>query len=344
MGSKRTAETGAATNKNGSGTSKAVRADKSQRSPLAALCKACGEQLRLDVLRVLSRDSFAVQELTRIFGSSQPGMSHHLNILLKAGLVSARTEGNSIFYQRAYQALDPIIAPVQTRILQAADLLPIEAEVARRLAEVRQERAERARRLFAQNAKAIHRLHELIVPFEAYGAQTAELVTSCFPDGGGMALEVGPGEGAFLPILAEQFRTVVALDLSQEMLSHAREFARSRGLSNIRLVHGDTSNSALPGLQANCVVINMVLHHTPSPAAIFNDVAEAMQRGGILIVAELVHHDQDWVRESCGHQWLGFQPEDLEQWAQAVSLVHSRSVFLAQRNGFRIQIQQFVKY
>lgn len=320
------------------------RTDKPQRSALATLCKACGEQLRLDILRVLSRDSFAVQELTRIFASSQPGMSHHLNILLRAGLVSARTEGNSIFYQRAHQAIDPIIAPVQTRILQAADLLPIEPGVAERLAEVRQGRAERARNLFAQNAKAIHRLHELIVPFEAYGEQTAELVASCFPEGGAVALEVGPGEGAFLPVLAERFKRVVALDLSKEMLAQAKAFGKSRQLANIRFLHGDTSHASLPILGANCVVINMVLHHTPSPAAIFHDVAIAMQRGGILIVSELVRHDQDWVRESCGHQWLGFQPEDLEQWAQAAGLVHSRSVFLAQRNGFRIQIQQFVKY
>lgn len=316
---------------------------KPQRSALATLCKACGEQLRLDILRILSRDSFAVQELTRIFASSQPGMSHHLNILLKAGLVSARTEGNSIFYQRAHQANDPVIAPVQTQILQAADRLPIDGEVAARLAEVRQERVERARRLFAQNAKAIHRLHELIVPFAAYGDQTAELVASCFPQGGGLALEVGPGEGEFLGVLSRRFQEVVALDLSAEMLAQARARAEADQLGNVRFLLGDTSHEALPGLGANCVVINMVLHHTPSPAAIFNDVAQALQRGGILIVAELVRHDQLWVKESCGHQWQGFTPEDLEQWAQAAGLAHSRSLFLAQRNGFRIQIQQFVR-
>lgn len=317
---------------------------KPERSALATLCKACGEQLRLDVLRVLSRDSFAVQELTRIFSSSQPGMSHHLNILLKAGLVTARNEGNSIFYQRAHQALDPLLDPLQTHILQATDLLPLAEEVEDRLAEVRRERAEKARRLFAQNARAIHKLHELIVPFETYGEQVADLVASCFPDGGDTALEVGPGEGAFLPTLAARFTDVVALDLSAEMLAQARALTDSQGLTNIRFLLGDTSHEALAEVGANCVVINMVLHHTPSPAAIFNEVAAAMQQGGVLIVAELVYHDQGWVRESCGHQWLGFQPEDLEQWAEAAGLTHGHSLFLAQRNGFRIQIQQFVKY
>ncbi|MDX9873767.1 MAG: metalloregulator ArsR/SmtB family transcription factor, partial [Spongiibacteraceae bacterium] len=267
----------------------ASKASKPERSPLATLCKACGEQLRLDILRVLSRDSFAVQELTRIFASSQPGMSHHLNILLKAGLVTARNEGNSIFYQRAHQALDPLLAPVQTRILQATDLLPLAEDVQDRLAEVRRERAEKARRLFAQNARAIHKLHELIVPFETYGEQVSDLVGTCFPDGGAVALEVGPGEGAFLPTLAARFREVVALDLSEEMLAHARAFAGEQGLTNIRFLHGDTSHEALAKLNASCVVINMVLHHTPSPATIFNEVAAAMQRGGILIVSELVY-------------------------------------------------------
>ena len=57
---------------------------------LSALCKAAGDPLRLAVLRVLSQDSFGVLELSQIFEFRQSGMSHHLKILLQAGLVTTR--------------------------------------------------------------------------------------------------------------------------------------------------------------------------------------------------------------------------------------------------------------
>ena len=68
---------------------------------LAALCKAGGDPLRLNVLRVLSNDSFGVLELAQIFAIGQSGMSHHLKVLAQAGLVATRREGNAIFYRRA---------------------------------------------------------------------------------------------------------------------------------------------------------------------------------------------------------------------------------------------------
>ena len=63
---------------------------------LAAFCKAIGDALRLDILRVLRNDSFGVLELAQIFAMRQSGMSHHLKVLANAGLVSTRREGNSI--------------------------------------------------------------------------------------------------------------------------------------------------------------------------------------------------------------------------------------------------------
>ncbi|KFJ92302.1 hypothetical protein JF55_09160, partial [Pseudomonas sp. 1-7] len=57
---------------------------------LAALCKAGGDPLRLNVLRTLSNDSFGVLELAQIFAIGQSGMSHHLKVLAQAGLVATR--------------------------------------------------------------------------------------------------------------------------------------------------------------------------------------------------------------------------------------------------------------
>src|SRR5690606_35964380 len=63
--------------------------------------KACGDALRLEILRALKSDSFGVLELCEIFDIKQSGMSHHLKVLSTQALVQTRREGNSIFYQRA---------------------------------------------------------------------------------------------------------------------------------------------------------------------------------------------------------------------------------------------------
>jgi hypothetical protein len=84
-----------------------------------------------------------------------------------------------------------------------------------------------------------------------------------------------------------------------------------------------------------------VLHHTPSPADIFQDLANCLSAGGVLLVTDLCHHDQDWARDNCGDLWLGFEPQDLLTWAQRAGLEEIASVYLAQRNGFQIQVRLF---
>ena len=54
-----------------------------QLAALANLCKASADPLRLQVLRVLCKDSFGVSELCSIFGIRQPALSHHLKVLAR---------------------------------------------------------------------------------------------------------------------------------------------------------------------------------------------------------------------------------------------------------------------
>jgi hypothetical protein len=58
-------------------------------------------------------------------------------------------------------------------------------------------------------------------------------------------------------------------------------------------------------------------------------------------VTDLCSHDQAWARENCGDLWLGFEPEDLSRWAKQATLTDMTSVYLAQRNGFQIQVRLF---
>lgn len=299
---------------------------------LAARLKAAGDPLRLEILRLLSQDSYSVLELCRIFDLRQPALSHHLKVLAQTGLVNNRREGNNLFYRRAGDG------ETLQQLFSGLDRLPLSAERAEAVKAVARERAEASRRFFADYGNRFREQQELIAGYEVYGPQVAQLLRP-----GDAALEVGPGEGEFLAELATRYRRVTALDLSPTMLERAQQFAGGRRLDNIEFICGDTREAAARPRSADSIVVNMVLHHTPEPAQIFRDLQAALKSGGQLLVAELQDHQQGWARAACGDLWLGFAPEQLQGWAEEAGLKSGRSVYSALRNGFQIQIREFLK-
>lgn len=309
---------------------------------LLRVCKAAADSLRLQILRVLSQDTYTVQELCAIFDCRQSGMSHHLKILATAGLVTKRREGNSLFYRRSL-APTGALADLHGALMGSIDEMALDGATQARLGAVIKERAESSRAFFAENADQFRQHQEQMVAFDVYGTSAAELLHSQQPGGGELAIEIGPGEGAFLAALASRYRKVIALDNAESMLARARHFIDQQGLANVAPLLGDSRSAELPEGRADCVVANMVLHHVPSPAAIFADAWRLLRRGGIFCVTELCRHDQGWAREACGDIWLGFEPAELGQWAAAEGFDEGPSAYLAQLNGFRVQVRQFVK-
>jgi ArsR family transcriptional regulator len=314
-----------------------------QTEELSAFCKAAGDPLRLAVLRVLSQDSFGVLELSQIFEFKQSGMSHHLKVLLQAGLVTTRREGNSIFYRRADHAVSTDLEILQRELLKAADKTEISDDIKQRLVAVQAARAERSVQFFSENADKFGSQQELVVSYDVYGPAAAGMISGSYQGANDSVLEVGPGEGEFLGELAKRFRTVYALDNSSAMLFQAQTRAEQQTLSNITFISGDTKTASIHIQAVDCIVLNMVLHHTPSPAEVIQDLAGCLKFGGQLYITELCSHDQNWAREACGDLWLGFEPEDLNSWAVMAGLAEGQDMYLAQRNGFRVQIRQFVK-
>jgi DNA-binding transcriptional ArsR family regulator/ubiquinone/menaquinone biosynthesis C-methylase UbiE len=310
---------------------------------LAQLLKAAGDPLRLEILRVLSQDSFGVLELCRIFGIKQSGMSHHLKVLTTAGLLSSRREANSIFYRRAYLAPDHSLAALQQQLFGTLDEQPLAEPLHAQIRSIQVERGSLAQTFFSENTHKFRAQQDLIASYSVYGDQVSSLLSNTPLRAKQLALEIGPGEGEFLPILAQQFTQVIALDNTASMLERARTFAQSQELTNIEFICGDTQSLPAHKVLADCIVVNMVLHHTPSPADIFQDLSNALAPGGALLICDLCRHEQAWARDNCGDLWQGFEPQDFSRWAQAANLIEGQSVYFALRNGFQIQLRQFLK-
>lgn len=308
---------------------------------VALLCKACADPLRLDILRALHNDSLGVSELCSVFDARQPALSHHLKVLASAGLVATRREGTTIFYRRSELLSAQPGAPVVQALLLELDSHDLPPDIQRGLQDLQRAREENSRHFFRNNAHKFREQQDLIASYEQYADTVAERLAQAPLPTHAVALEVGPGDGRFLSVLCARFDRVVALDNAREMLETSRQYAERNQLENVEFFLGDTASPAVNDLQADCIVINMVLHHTPRPEETLAEAAACLAPGGVMVVTDLCRHDQGWARENCGDLWLGFEPEQLTHWAERAGLEDRSSTFLTQRNGFQIQVRFF---
>ncbi len=311
-------------------------------SNLAALQKAAGDTLRLQILRLLKTESLGVLELTRIFETKQSGMSHHLKILANAHLVTTRREGNAIFYRRALPPTSGPHSPIICALFDTLDKFPVNQGVQQKLAEIQDQRAEQSQTFFTRNIEAFRQHQELIADHELYARSVEDLLECSTLPAHETVIELGPGEGSFLPALAKRFKNVIALDNSEEMLELAREKARKAGLNNVAFKLGEI-RSLVKNVQADCLIANMVLHHVPTPSNIFTAAYSVLKPGGSLFISELSEHNQSWVHELCGDLWQGFSVDELTVWAENAGLQTGESQFLGLRNGFQIQVRRFIR-
>ena len=309
---------------------------------LGALCKAAGDELRLQILRVLQRDAFGVLELAQMFGIRQPAMSHHLKVLAKAGLVVTRKEGTYIFYRRHINDGSDL-ALLREQIFTQLDTCKLSTDVLAEVTRIHAHRASTSKTFFGLNAEGFRQQQDLIASYSLYGDAVLELLEPERQKGAKSVLEIGPGEGELLAALAPRFGEVIALDNSSAMLERAKALVGEEGCANITFILGETSSKAAAKIRVDCTTLNMVLHHVATPVDMLKDIYQILKPGGTLIVTELCQHDQDWVRETCGDLWLGFCPLELGIWADECGFKEGESVYMAQRNGFKVQLRKFHK-
>ncbi len=310
-----------------------------QTSDVVGITKATGDSLRASILRALRHESFGVLELCHIFDTAQPGMSHHLKILLNAGLVSSRREGNAIFYRRALVDVGNPAHDLVATLFAAIDQTPQPAIVTTQIRAVHHVRNEHSREFFSRNAPQLKQNQALIAQYEQYRDAVWHQIENAGFAHFNLATEIGPADSSLIIDLARRFDTVIAVDNSHSMLDKTRSLVDAEGLSNVHLKLGELD--ALAGDPADLLVLNMVLHHLPSPAAFFELAHRLLKTNGKLLVIDLCPHDQEWVQETCGDQWLGFDPEEMVTWASASGLNHRDESYLGLRNGFQVQIQTF---
>jgi ArsR family transcriptional regulator len=309
------------------------------KSVLLPVLKAVGDSLRLDILRVLSHDSFGVQELAGIFAVPQPGMSHHLKILNKAGLLETQRQGNSIFYRRSLVARDHPCAEFLDSLFRTVSQLPLEEAVLERIQATYSDRAAQSRLFFEKHVDKFRERQGQLCELDQYIDQLRSMMDLMRLPYESRVMEVGPGEGQLLAELAERFQNLVALDSSEEMLALTQK--AMRGHAGIRYVRDSLEDFPSAGVPFDALLLNMVLHHMPSPQRTFEKARKLLRQDGFLLIADLCLHNQEWTRTSCGDVWLGFDPMDLGAWAEEEGFQEIQNLYLGLKNGFQIQLKLF---
>ena len=74
--------------------------------------KALADPTRREILRLLRRGEKTAGELAEPFGISKPSMSHHFAVLKQADLITARREGQQIYYALNTTVVEDLLAAV----------------------------------------------------------------------------------------------------------------------------------------------------------------------------------------------------------------------------------------
>jgi SAM-dependent methyltransferase len=98
------------------------------------------------------------------------------------------------------------------------------------------------------------------------------------------ALEIGCGTGELSRLLAARSRSVLAIDLSPNMIRLARE--RSRGVPNLEFRVADAATWEIPRESFECVASIATLHHLDTAATLAR-MRDALALGGTLLVLDL---------------------------------------------------------
>jgi DNA-binding transcriptional ArsR family regulator len=315
---------------------------------LLLACKASADALRLDILKVLRAESFGVLELCKIFGMPQPGMSHHLKILAKAGLLATRREGNSIFYHRNLD--DSMPKEFCLALFNTLDSSPIGKAIQLKVKQIQEDRTKIAADFFTKHADKFKKNQDLIAEFSHYKNSLEECLDQISVPKTAQVIELGPGESPFLSMLTERFDHVFAIDNAALMLEKAKVALVKENQKKATFLFGDietaTTNllsSVFVKAHTDLIVLNMVLHHLASPSVFFKTASQQLADSGRLLIVDLCQHHQDWARDICGDMWLGFNPADIDIWAQDAGLTIGRSTYLGLKNGFQVQVRLFTK-
>ena len=275
-------------------------------SDILDIFKALADEGRLRILRSIDQAELSVAELVQALEMPQSTVSRHLKPMREAGLVSARRDGTSVYYNRGDLFRDAAFAQILSERLKEIEVAHRDAAAVERVLDLRRKKS---REFFDKIAGRYGSLTEPGGGWQALGAGLAAGFA------GKRVADLGCGEGGLALLLARFAKQVVAFDQSENMLKLVAERAVEQNVrEQLDLRVGNLESLELAAEAFDAVFISQALHHTSSPEAVLHSAASGLKSGGQLVILDLVRHEHEWAREEWADQWLGFEPIEIREW------------------------------
>lgn len=300
-------------------------------SPRADLFRLLGDESRLRLLALCAEEELTVGELATLLDESQPQITKKSQPLREAGLLGARRDGTRTLL-RAQPTEDAV---VDAALAEGRALCTRDGSLAR-VASIVAQREDASRHYF--DARAALSDGE---PVAAAGNELLAWLPVLAPllPGRALAVDVGTGDGTFLPLLSPLYDRVIAVDRSAASLARCAARVAAWGLPNVRLREGAVDDASLAqdvaqrapvsmgpsrsspdGREgADLVLVARMLRHAARPQDVIAAAARLLRPGGHLALVDHVPHDDESQREH-GAVWLGFEPSKLRAWLDAAHL------------------------
>jgi len=104
----------------------------------------------------------------------------------------------------------------------------------------------------------------------------------------GAVLEVGPGSGVYVPLLARLFDRVTVSDVHDAYLDAARALAASH--ANVAVVQDDIRRPGLPAGSFDVVLCTEVIEHIAESRAALAGMRRLLRPGGVLVLSTPQRH------------------------------------------------------
>jgi len=295
----------------------------------SALYRLLGDEARLRLLRVLSRERLNVTELTGVLGLAQSGVSRHLGLLKDARLVVEERDGGFSYYRLApslQEAGSHVLSPIlRAQFDEAAGDATVRADEAR-LQEVLRLRKEN----FDGHAGPDTRDARQLVPGRSWAAWSRALGLLMPPL---KVADLGCGEG-YLTIEAARWASrVIAVDRSEVVLHRARALARRRRVANVIWKKGELEKLPIKDASIDVAMLSQALHHAQHPARAVAEAARVTAPGGRVLVLDLRSHREEWVRTKLGDRRLGFDDDELKRLLTDAGLAEVKVGVGARKSG-----------
>jgi DNA-binding transcriptional ArsR family regulator len=287
----------------------------------ADLFRLLGDEDRLRLLALCAEEELTVGELAQLLGESQPQVTKKSQPLREVGLLNARRDGTRTLLRAEVGAPrgggegDPVIAAA---LEEGRTLCTRDGSLAK-IARVVAQREELSRHLFETPSAELAAAPSADASLLAWTPLLAPLLPGRL-----LAVDIGTGEGALLPLLSPLYERVIAVDRSPARLARCSVRVAQWGLPNVRLREGNVDDASLAEeVQqrggADLVVMARMLVHASRPQEAIVSATRLLRAGGHLAIVDYLPHDDESLREQ-GHVWLGFEPAKLRGWLEAAKL------------------------